>query len=222
MNTRQLLVTGIFACVACAPEAPVPAQSATPAAPQRVTTTAAVATPHSANGLGTIEGKVAANPWHAIKDSGVVYLEDGPKDTKPVASETLDNHDMEFVPKVVVVPAGGSVLFTNTDPMMHNVFTPDGDQWNLGQIPQNGTAVKQFDKPQIYTVLCNLHPSMIAYLVVSPSRYFARTDPDGAFAIKDVPPGTYHVTAWLPRLKPVTQVVTLTGDEVAVNFSLRR
>jgi hypothetical protein len=63
---------------------------------------------------------------------------------------------------------------------------------------------------------------MIAYLVVSPSSYFARTSPDGAFVIKNVPPGMYHVTAWVPRLKPVTHTVTVTPGETTMNFALER
>jgi hypothetical protein len=129
---------------------------------------------------------------------------------------------MEFVPNIVTVAAGGSVIFTNTDPMAHNVFSPDGEKWNLGEIPQNGSVVKRFDTPGSYVVLCNLHQSMRAYLLVSPSSYFARSGPDGAFAIKNVPPGTYHVSAWAPRLRKATQAVTVGGEETTANFSLER
>jgi plastocyanin len=167
-------------------------------------------------------GTIATNPWHAIKDGGVVYLEDGPKEPGVSISGTLDNHDMAFQPSIVVIAAGGSVIFTNTDPVTHNVFSPDGDKWNLGEIPQNGSVVKRFDTPGNYTVLCNLHPSMLAYLVVSPSSYFARTSPDGSFVMKNVPAGNYRVTAWVPRLKPVTQSVALGGAEATVNFNLER
>jgi hypothetical protein len=129
---------------------------------------------------------------------------------------------MAFQPSIVVIAAGGSVIFTNTDPVTHNVFSPDGDKWNLGELPQNGSVVKRFDSPGNYTVLCNLHPSMLAYLVVSPSSYFARTGPDGSFVMKNVPAGNYRVTAWVPRLKPVTQSVALAGAEATVNFNLER
>jgi plastocyanin len=183
---------------------------------------AAVAPPAALTARGDIVGTIATNPWHAVKGGGVVYLEDGPKEVGVSVSGTLDNHDMEFVPRIVVIAAGGSVIFTNTDPVTHNAFSPDGDRWNLGEIPQNGSVVKRFDTPGNYTVLCNLHPSMIAYLVVSPSSYFARTGPDGAFVIKNVPLGVYHATAWVPRLKPVTHAVTVIPGEATVNFALER
>jgi plastocyanin len=221
MNTRGLLVaTTIVTCSACAPEPLAPVQS--PAQAYRPTASAVPLTAQPSTSRGNIVGTIATNPWHAIKGGGVVYLEDGPREPGVSPSGTLDNHDMAFVPTIVVIAAGGSVIFTNTDPMTHNVFSPDGDKWNLGEIPQNTSVVKRFDAPGNYTVLCNLHPSMLAYLVVSPSTYFGRTDPDGRFVIKNVPAGTYHLTAWVPRLKPVTQAVAVTGSEATVNFDLGR
>jgi plastocyanin len=216
-----LLTTAVLTLCACVPEplAPVQAPAQGPAMAAAAVNGLAAAAPA---GRGNVVGHVSTNPWHAIKGGGVVYLEDGPKEPGVSLSGILDNHDMAFVPYIAVITAGGSVIFTNTDPVMHNVFTPDGEKWNLGEIPQNGSMVKKFDAPGVYTILCNLHPSMLAYLVVSPSSYFAKTDAEGAYSLKNVPPGTYHVTAWAPRLKPATQTVTVTGGEVTANFSLER
>ena len=219
MNTRPLLVAAAaLAFGACAPQPLAPVQSSVDGRPRPLAATA----PQTPNDQGSIVGKVATNPWHTIKGGAVVYLEDGPKEAGVSLSATLDNHDMAFDPSIAIITAGGSVIFTNTDPVIHNVFSPDGEQWNVGQIPQHGSAVKRFDTPGTYTVLCNLHPSMLAYLVVSPSTYFARTEPDGSFAIDNVPAGSYHVTAWAPRMKPVTTAVTLTSAKTTVNFELAR
>jgi len=53
-----------------------------------------------------------------------------------------------------------------------------------------------FDKPGVVPLLCNVHPEMAAYVVVSPTPYFAETDEAGNYKIKDVPDGSYTVTAW--------------------------
>jgi plastocyanin len=223
MNSRPLLLTTvILACMACAPEPLAPVQSQMQTSPRPASAAVAPTAPQPSGARGNIVGTIATNPWHAIKSGGVVYLEDGSKEAGVSLSGTLDNHDMAFLPSIVVITAGGSVIFTNTDPVTHNVFSPDGDKWNLGEIPQNGSMVKRFDAPGVYTILCNLHPSMLAYLVVSPSSYFARTNADGEFSIKNVPAGTYKVTAWVPRLKQVTQSVTLSSAEATVNFDLER
>ena len=39
--------------------------------------------------------------------------------------------------------------------------------------------------------LCNLHINMVGYVLVVPTPYFALTDSDGSFTIKNVPPGNY-------------------------------
>ncbi len=222
MSRTLLAMTAIAACAACAPE-PIPPATPTPApAPVAAPSPGASTSAQPRDDDGSIGGTVATNPYHAIKGGGVVYLEDAPREPGTPLSATLDDHDMEFVPSVVVVPAGGSVIFTNTDPMMHNVFSPDGEKWNLGEIPQNGSVVKRFDNAGAYTVLCNLHTSMIAHLLVTPSSHFARTDPSGAYMLKKLPPGTYRVTAWVPRLKPLTQTVTVSTGAVTANFDLER
>ena len=41
-------------------------------------------------------------------------------------------------------------------------------------------------------VLCNVHPDMAGYLIVSPTPYFAETDDSGNYKIKDVPDGSYN------------------------------
>jgi plastocyanin len=223
MNTRLLAVmTALLGCGACAPE-PIPAQGPAPVvAPPRAGLANSPTERQASVVRGNIVGTIATNPWHAIKNGGVVYLEDAPSEPGVPLSGVLDNHDMAFVPSIVVIVAGGSVIFTNTDPVTHNVFSPDNEKWNLGEIPQNGSAVRRFDTPGNYAVLCNLHPSMIAYLVVSPSSFFARTNAEGAYVIKNVPAGTYHVTAWVPRLKSVTETVTVAGGEATANFAMQR
>ncbi len=223
MNTRPLLVAAAALTFgACAPQPLAPVQSSVDARARQGRTVVAATASQPPSDQGSIVGRVATNPWHAIKGGAVVYLEDGPKEAGVSLSATLDNHDMAFDPYIAVITAGGSVIFTNTDPVTHNVFSPDGERWNVGEIPQNGTAVRRFDTPGTYTVLCNMHPSMLAYLVVSPSTSFARTDPDGSYAIDNVPAGTYHMTAWVPRMKPVTREVTLTSAKTTVNFELSR
>ena len=72
-----------------------------------------------------------------------------------------------------------------------------------------------------YTLLCNLHPNMKGYLLVIPSSSYAKADAKSAYTLKDVPAGTYKITAWAPGVKPTTQSVTVAGD-VTSNFELKR
>jgi plastocyanin len=208
--------------LACTPTPPPkPADTATPAL---AATAETLPTPGPKDALpgGRIVGSVATVPWHAIKKGAVVYLEDAPVRPGVGMAAAVDNHDMEFVPFLSVVTAGGTVTFGNTDPLTHNVFSPDGEKWDLGSLVQNGSVAKKFDTPGAYTLLCNLHQNMLAYVLVSPSSYFAKTTPEGKFSIAGVPPGTYKVTAWGPRLNRSTQSVTVaSAGEVNVNFKIQ-
>jgi plastocyanin len=166
-------------------------------------------------------GTITTTPAY-LSSVSVVYLEDAPVDPARGMRARVDNHQMQFTPMVTVIAPGGSVTFVNTDPFPHNVFSPDG-KFNMGTIPQNSAAApKRFDKAGEFTVLCNLHPGMIGYLVVAPSSYFAKADPKGHFHIKDVPPGTYKLTAWAPRLPKVTETITVAGTNVTKDFELHR
>jgi plastocyanin len=189
--------------------APAPASSAAPATPDV----------HE----GGVVGSMTTKP-PALAAYGAVYLEDGPKEGAPEhpSTVTIMNRQMAFLPFVAVVAAGGKVVFGNADPFPHNVFSPDNERFNVGIIPQNAAHARTFSSPGSYSLLCNLHPGMLGYLLVTPSPWFARTDAKGKFALKHVPPGTYKVTGWAPRQTPVTETVTITDGDASLNFDLHR
>jgi plastocyanin len=153
---------------------------------------------------------------------GVVYLEDAPVEPNAKMTARIDNRQMAFVPFLTVIPAGGKVTFANGDPFPHNVFSPDADKFNMGTISQNQVLVHAFPKAGTYSLLCNLHPGMLGYVVVAPSSYFAKTDAKGHYAIKGVPPGTHKVTAWSPRLPTDTKSVDVKGGDATLDFELHR
>jgi plastocyanin len=172
---------------------------------------------------GNIVGTVTTKPA-GLQSQTVVYLEDGPTEDQPahLQSVTISNRQMNFIPYVSVVSVGGRAVFANEDPFPHNVFSPDNEKFNMGNIPQNGAHYRVFKTPGAYSLLCNLHPGMLGYLMVTPSAWYARADAKGAFTMKHVPVGDYKVTAWAPRQAPVTQSVTVAEGDVTVHFDLHR
>jgi len=170
---------------------------------------------------GQISGDITTTPAY-LKGVSVVWLEDAPKEPGKGMTGHMDNRQMNFNPFVQVVTAGGSVSFLNSDPFPHNVFSGDHERFDLGLVQPGHSITHKFDNAGAYTLLCNLHPNMIGYVVVSPSSYFAKTDQKGHYSIKDVPLGTYKITAWAPRLATVTESVTLKGADATMNFELHR
>ena len=89
-------------------------------------------------------------------------------------------------------------------------------------MPQNSARIHVFKSPGTYSLLCNIHPNMLAYIEVVPSSYYAKADKDGKYAIKNVPAGSYKLGAWGPKLAPISQPVTVANGDVTVNLELHR
>jgi plastocyanin len=169
---------------------------------------------------GSIKGKVAPG-------KSVVYLESAGAAT-PAASDkpvTMDQKGLRFEPHVLVVQVGTSVEFLNSDKVQHNVFWPSisGDKkktHNMGTWPQGQKKAFKFTDPGVVTLLCNVHPEMSGYIIVSPTPYFAETDADGAYSIANVPDGQYTVNAWHEGKKLQSKKITVGGPTTA-DFTLQ-
>ncbi len=222
--------TGATATPVAATSAPATTDAPPPAVPSAsaASSTAASTTPTPATtppppaGKADISGTVTTMPAKAIRGGAVVYLENAPKEAGVGMSATVDNIRMAFVPYLTVITAGGTVKFANKDPFPHNVFSPPPSGWNIGNLAPHAVKERTFAQPGTHTLLCNLHPNMIGYIVVSPSSYFVKTDHKGHYVLKDVPAGTYKISAWAPRLKTTTQSVTVAGSPVTVDLAVRR
>ena len=161
---------------------------------------------------GSLSGKVSG-----VSGKSVVYL-DAPGKTFPAPDKkpVMDQKGLLFSPHIMVVQQGTTVEFLNSDNVQHNVFWPSvgGDKkagHNLGTWPKGEKRPYKFDHPGVAPLLCNVHPEMAGYIVVSPSPYFAETDVIGNYKIDDVPDGTYNVTVWHEGAKPQTKSVTVSG-----------
>jgi plastocyanin len=177
---------------------------------------------------GEIKGKVTAQRMRSAENI-VVYIDAIPgKSFTPPAKHTLeDQKHMAFVPHVQVVLKGTTVDFLNSDPVGHNVYWPNisGNKklhFNLGTWPQGQTKSFTFNDLGAAPLLCNVHPEMSGYVVVVPTPYFATTNKEGEFEIKDVPAGSYTLTTWSEEGKPSTQPVSVSGESTSVNITVSR
>jgi hypothetical protein len=70
-------------------------------------------------------------------------------------------------------------------------------------------------------VYCNIHPHMIAYVVVLENAAYALAAPDGRYAIRGVPPGRHSVYAWTPGAEPVRREIEVAaGARASADFEL--
>jgi plastocyanin len=169
---------------------------------------------------GTIEGKVSPG-------KSVVYVDTIPGKTFPAPTQTpmMDQKGLMFNPRLLVVQVGTTVEFQNDDSVQHNVFWPSigGNKklsHNLGTWPKGDKRPFKFDTAGVVPLLCNVHPEMSGYIIVSPTPYFAETDASGNYKIDNIPDGKYNVVAWHEGMK-LTKSVEVAGAAKA-DFSLSK
>jgi plastocyanin len=177
---------------------------------------------------GEIKGKVSVEGLKSAENIAV-YVDAIPdkKFDPPAQHALIDQVKMSFSPHVTVVLQGATVDFLNSDPVGHNVYWPSisGNKklaHNLGTWPQGQKKSFQFTDLGSAPLLCNVHPEMSGYVVVVPTPYFAVTDKDGNFVIKDVPAGHYTLKTWSEEGKSVTHEVNVPSGAATVDLTVTK
>ena len=172
---------------------------------------------------GTIGGTVSG-----VTGESVVYVEAiaGKTFPAPTQQPVMDQKGLMFQPHIVVVQQGATIQFLNSDSVAHNVFwiSVGGNKklgHNLGTWPKGEKRPFKFDNPGAIPLLCNVHPEMSGYVVVTPTPYHALTDKSGEYKIENVPDGSYTVTGWHEGAKNQSKPVTVAGDTKA-DFTLSK
>jgi plastocyanin len=177
---------------------------------------------------GEVKGKVSVQGLRSAENIAV-YIDaiPGKKFDAPAQHVTIDQRKMTFVPRVTVVLQGTTADFLNSDPVGHNVYWPSisGNKklaHNMGTWPKGEKKSFQFNDLGVASLLCNVHPEMSGYVVIVATHYFAVTDKDGAFEIKDVPPGTYTLKTWSEDGKATTQSITVSAGTANVELTVKK
>lgn len=175
-----------------------------------------------------IKGKVSVQGIKSAENIAV-YVDAIPdkKFEAPKEHVVIDQRKMAFIPHVVAVQQGTTVEFLNSDPVGHNVYWPSvsGNKklsHNLGTWPKGEKKPFQFNDLGVASLLCNVHPEMSGYVVVVPTPYFAVTDKEGNFEIKNVPAGKYTLKTWSEDGKPTTQAVDVSAAATTVELTVKK
>ncbi len=199
---------------------------------------AALAFPSNAS-AGQIKGKVTVKGLRTPDDI-VVYLTNAPQADVDLskAKFVMDQQNLAFIPHVLPIPVGSTVLFPNNDKVDHNVFSMSRTKkFNLGSYKPGDSQTVVFDKPGIVELRCDVHAEMAAYILVMKNPYFGITDKNGNFeipdsgylqrvginSIADLPPGNYAIKTWHEKLQTDRQAIVApaTGD-VVLELDLKR
>ena len=160
-------------------------------------------------------GDLVLSPTNGISNAVVSLLGLPPGSKMPgnAARVKMDQTQCVFVPRVVVVPVGGTVEFLNSDRLLHNVKSggKENPPFNRAQPHARSIAIA-FRNPELLRVDCDLHSWMRGWVVVAEHPYYAVTSEEGEFVFEKVPPGKYTLQVWQETLGIVNQEVTVAGE----------
>ena len=91
-------------------------------------------------------------------------------------------------------------------------FSGDQPQFNVGLYPGR-VSRKPLIAPGMVKIICEVHPWMSAYVVVTDHPYHAVTDAYGEYLISEIPAGVYRLKVWHESLGTEEKQVEVKGGE---------
>jgi len=116
----------------------------------------------------------------------------------PEAKVVVDQPVCAFIPHALAMREGQILVAKNSSPVAHNIkWTGAKNMGNVTVPAGQEFTIKNLAAERLpMQIECNFHPWMKGYVGVFSHPYFALTDADGNFEIKDAPAGKYRVVVW--------------------------
>jgi plastocyanin len=135
------------------------------------------------------------------------------KSGPPPVKTVIALQSRQFSPRIRVVTEGSTVEFPNQDPFSHNVFSKTNGGFDTGVYGRGKAKDQKFEESGVYSLYCNVHPRMTAFVITLATPYFTQAGADGRFVLEKVPPGNYRMHVWHDRATEVVRdvIVPATG-----------
>jgi len=133
---------------------------------------------------------------------GTVVVFDPLDDLPPPARNTavIDQIDKRFSPRISVIRTGTAVAFPNSDHIRHQVYSfSPAHPFNLKLYAGSPRMEEVFALPGLVILGCNIHDTMVAFVAVVDSPYFAKVAASGTAEV-NLPPGRYRLRVWHPNV----------------------
>ena len=168
---------------------------------------------------GTVSGGGQIGPGGAV-----IWLRriDGPTPrVAPAQNQIITQRDKTFLPHVLAVPLGTTVQFRNDDRIYHDVFSiAKPNEFDAGIRATGATYTKTFTHAGVVELLCNIHSTMNAYVLVVDSPLYAKAQASGSFVVHGVAPGRYELSAWHEAASTITRKPITVGPEGAHDLAV--
>ncbi len=163
------------------------------------------------------ESKRQAEQTNLPNNNVVVALY--PLEFKPMLPPSKDAYLLQkektFIPNILPVTKGSTVIIENADDFYHNVFsiTP-GARFNIGRRPPQNRRYQQINQSGEIKLFCDIHPQMNATILSLETPYFVRADLQGHYRLENLPDGLYTLSVFHPNFGWKHTSIKVLGDEV--------
>jgi plastocyanin len=162
--------------------------------------------------LGMLTASISANAvdmsvmvvdreGHGVGEAVVTAMPAGANggSSPALKSAVMDQRNLAFVPRVLVVGIGTSIEFPNNDSVSHQVYSfSAAKRFQLPLYKGEAHPPITFDRPGLVVLGCNIHDGMVGYIYVTDAPYFAKTEVAGSVQLKALPVGDYLIAVWSP------------------------
>ena len=135
----------------------------------------------------------------------VVYLRgaglDPPRPgAEPSPVRRIRSVNGRFEPEFQVAPPSSIIEMVNADPIPHNthVFNRGETVFNVALPVQGVTVRKVLAGSDVFSVRCDIHPGMRAWMFVPPSQHYAVVHEPATISFTGIPPDDYVLHLWEP------------------------
>lgn len=139
-------------------------------------------------------------------------------------TSVMDQVDTRFVPHILIVQAGTSVEFPNSDTVAHHVYSfSHPNQFKLPIYKGDAHPPVTFSDSGIVILGCNIHDNMLGYILVVDSASFGKTDAQGKLHMETGLDGG-DIVIWSPRFRDSEDVMvrSLSDGDTQINFQLSK
>jgi len=139
------------------------------------------------------------------KGSAIPKANIHPDDAKrKPADVVIDQPCCMFVKRITIARVGDTIIAKNSAPIPHNFF------WDSGNNGAHNITVPKMDKWEMPEALkkenppiqykCTIHGWMTGYVRVFDHPYYAVTDENGNFELKNAPAGKWRMVVWQEKV----------------------
>ena len=138
---------------------------------------------------------------------------------------TLNQKDIQFDPRLLVIRQGEKIKVTNSDPLYHNVFSlSSAKKIDVGKRLKNQSVQVVFEKSGLVQFFCDIHSSMNAEVLVlsKKTKVWEIANQNGMFSFDGIPNGEYKLHCYSSGFQENIKSIHVNSQAINVQIKLEK